>query len=136
MRIKDIKFQKADNESMFNTKIEEIQDGMKAISVVNDNFEKVLEEYIKENYISKDTIKEKIEELAKEYNKYAKKRTNEDRIFTMEKLLYQINILKELEVLEKVKELKNYINSLPTTQHLLDSFIPKDVKCKILDLLL
>lgn len=65
MNIKDIKFPKADNESMFNTKIEEISNGIKAISVANDNFEKVLEEYIKENFISKDKIKEKIKKLEK-----------------------------------------------------------------------
>lgn len=36
---------------------------------------------------------------------------------------------------DKIKKTKNYINSLPNKEHLLDSFIYKDVKFKILKIL-
>src|SRR5574344_818152 len=36
---------------------------------------------------------------------------------------------------DKTEEIKNYINSLPTREHLFDSFIPGDVKYTILKIL-
>lgn len=65
MEIKDIKFPKADNESDWNTSFESTPDGVSAVSTLNKNFEKKLQKFIDENYISKEKIKNKIKELEK-----------------------------------------------------------------------
>lgn len=52
-------------------------------------------------------------------------------------VLKEINSLEEenKQLKNKIRKIKNYINSLPNKEHLLDSFIYKDVKYKILELL-
>lgn len=66
MKIKDMNFPEADNESDWNTSFESNPYGVSAISTLNKNFEKKLQKFIDRNYISKEKIQNEIEKLQKE----------------------------------------------------------------------
>lgn len=71
MKIKDMNFPEADNESDWNTSFESNPYGVSAISTLNKNFEKKLQKFIDRNYISKEKIQNEIEKLKKEFDFYA-----------------------------------------------------------------
>lgn len=117
MKIKDMNFPEADNESDWNTSFESNPYGVSAISTLNKNFEKKLQKFIDRNYISKEKNQNEIEKLQKE-NEELKEENK-----TLKELHIQDNkhldfIMKNSIPIQKIKDkIEELKNNLCTIEH-------------------